>query len=125
VCRIREVYGAWVNTDGFTLGEKNKAEIVPMRSLATGKLVTVFEVWPHSDYLLRKTSWDERFRWGPNNAEDRIGGMRFAPFTVNCYKLDTRSYPVTWKAREVGYTLHHRPVHEHAFGWQVRVQDRV
>jgi hypothetical protein len=71
---FRGVYGAWVNTDGFTLGEKNEL-FYAMRAyeIAIAEGVTHY-VWANSDYALRKAGWDERYHWGHNDAKGRVGG---------------------------------------------------
>lgn len=71
---FRGVYGAWVNTDGFTLGEKNEL-FYAMRAyeIAIAEGVTHY-VWANSDYALRKAGWDERYHWGQNDAKGRVGG---------------------------------------------------
>ena len=68
------VYGAWVNTDGFTLGEKNELFYgIRAYEIARHEKVKHY-VWANSDYALKKSGWDEKYHWGHNDAKGRIGG---------------------------------------------------
>lgn len=54
---FKGVYGAWVNTDGFTLGEK--AELfygIRAYEIARAEGVAHY-VWANSDYAVRKAGW--------------------------------------------------------------------
>ncbi|KAL4960344.1 NmrA/HSCARG family protein [Aspergillus stella-maris] len=69
------VYGAWVNLDGFTLGEKNELfygirayEIAQHHGLK-------HYVFANSDYAAKKAGWDERYHWGHNDAKGRVGEL--------------------------------------------------
>jgi hypothetical protein len=69
------VYGAWVNLDGFTLGEKNEGFYgVRAYEIARHQGVKHY-VWANSDYALRKSGWDEKYHWGHNDAKGRIGDL--------------------------------------------------
>jgi hypothetical protein len=71
---FRGVYGAFVNTDGFTLGEKNEL-FYGIRAYEIARYEKVKHyVWANSDYALRKAGWDEKYHWGHNDAKGRIGG---------------------------------------------------
>ena len=55
------VYGAFVNTDGFTLGEKNELFYgIRAYEIARHNKVKHY-VWANSDYALRKAGWDNNF----------------------------------------------------------------
>ncbi|KUJ12300.1 NAD(P)-binding protein [Mollisia scopiformis] len=69
------VYGAYVNTDGFTLGEK--AELfygIRAYEIARHEKVTHF-IWANTDYPLKKAGWDEKYHWGHNDAKGRVGDL--------------------------------------------------
>ncbi|PQE29308.1 hypothetical protein CJF30_00004343 [Rutstroemia sp. NJR-2017a BBW] len=70
---FRGVYGAWVNTDGFTLGEKNEM-FYGMRAyeIARGEGVKHY-VYAATDYAVRDAGWDEQYHWGHNDAKGRVG----------------------------------------------------
>ncbi|KAL4899075.1 hypothetical protein BDW74DRAFT_189547 [Aspergillus multicolor] len=72
---FRGVYGAWVNLDGFTLGEKSEL-FYGIRAYEIARHHGVRHyVWANSDYALRKAGWDERYHWGHNDAKGRIGDL--------------------------------------------------
>ncbi|CZR52234.1 probable nitrogen metabolic regulation protein nmr [Phialocephala subalpina] len=69
------VYGAYVNTDGFTLGEK--AELfygIRAYEIARHEKVTHY-IWANSDYAVKKAGWDEQYHWGHNDAKGRVGDL--------------------------------------------------
>ncbi|KAK5725765.1 hypothetical protein LTR15_003955 [Elasticomyces elasticus] len=69
------VYGAWVNLDGFTLGEKNEL-FYGIRAYEIARHHGVKHyVFAKTDYALRKGGWDERYHWGHNDAKGRIGDL--------------------------------------------------
>ncbi|KAH8698439.1 hypothetical protein BGW36DRAFT_339526 [Talaromyces proteolyticus] len=75
---FRGVYGAWVNTDGFTLGEKNELfYAIRAYEIALHEGVKHY-VWANSDYALRKAGWNERYHWGHNDAKGRVGDFILA-----------------------------------------------
>ncbi|TVY64171.1 NmrA-like family domain-containing protein [Lachnellula suecica] len=88
------VYGAYVNTDGFTLGEK--AELfygIRAYEIARAERVTHY-IWANTDYALKKAGWDEKYHWGHNDAKGRVGdlilshgqgGMRTSLLTTGPY----------------------------------------
>ncbi|KAM0456675.1 hypothetical protein ACHAO4_003706 [Trichoderma viride] len=88
------VYGAWVNLDGFTLGEKNEGFYgVRAYEMARHHGLKHY-VWANTDYALRKAGWDEKYHWGHNDAKGRIGdlilshgqeGMKTTLFTTGPY----------------------------------------
>lgn len=66
-------YGAWVNLDGFTLGEKNELFYgIRTYEIARHHGVKHF-IWANTDYALRKAGWDERYHWGHNDGKGRVG----------------------------------------------------
>ncbi|QKX62327.1 uncharacterized protein TRUGW13939_09486 [Talaromyces rugulosus] len=75
---FRGVYGAWVNIDGFTLGEKNEL-FYAMRAyeIAISEGVTHY-VWANIDYALRKAGWDEKYHYGHGDAKGRVGDFILA-----------------------------------------------
>ncbi|GCB18977.1 NmrA-like family domain-containing protein 1 [Aspergillus awamori] len=69
---FKGVYGAWVNTDGFTLGEKNELfygcrayEIARYHGLQ-------HYVYASADFALKHADWDENYHWGHNDAKGRV-----------------------------------------------------
>lgn len=71
---FRGVYGAYVNTDGFTLGEK--AELfygIRAYEIARHEHVSHY-IWANTDYAMKKAGWDEKYHWGHNDAKGRVGG---------------------------------------------------
>ncbi|KAH6985498.1 hypothetical protein EDB80DRAFT_590845 [Ilyonectria destructans] len=69
---FRGVYGAWVNTDGFTLGQKNELFYgIRAYEIARHEGVEHY-VWASTDYALKKADWNERYHWGHNDSKGRI-----------------------------------------------------
>jgi hypothetical protein len=70
---FRDVYGAWVNTDGFTLGEKNELFYgIRAYEIASHEGVKHY-IYACGDYALKSANWDERYHWGHNDSKGRIG----------------------------------------------------
>jgi hypothetical protein len=68
------VYGAWINLDGFTLGEM-KELYYGFRAYEIARHEKVQHyVWANCDYALRIAGWDEQYHWGHNDAKGRVGG---------------------------------------------------
>ncbi|KAL3492778.1 hypothetical protein BJX62DRAFT_224355 [Aspergillus germanicus] len=69
---FKGVYGAWVNLDGFTIGEKNELFYgIRAYEIARHEGVQHY-VFANSDFALRKAGWDERYR-NHNDAKGRVG----------------------------------------------------
>ncbi|KAL2880273.1 hypothetical protein SGCOL_004322 [Colletotrichum sp. CLE4] len=69
---FKGVYGAWVNTDGFTLGQKNELFYgIRAYEIARHEGVRHY-VWAGTDYALKKSGWNERYHWGHNDSKGRI-----------------------------------------------------
>ncbi|KAL2829488.1 hypothetical protein BDW59DRAFT_170508 [Aspergillus cavernicola] len=69
------VYGAWVNLDGFTLGEKNELFYgVRAYEIARHHGVKHY-VFAKIDYGLRQAGWDEQYHCGHNDAKGRVGDL--------------------------------------------------
>ncbi|KAK5684095.1 hypothetical protein LTS10_003959 [Elasticomyces elasticus] len=69
------VYGAWVNLDGFTLGEKNEL-FYGIRAYEIARHHGVKHyIFANTDYALRKGNWDEQYHWGHNDAKGRVGDL--------------------------------------------------
>lgn len=69
------VYGAWVNLDGFTIGEKSEL-FYSVRAYESARHQGVKHyIFANTDYALRKAGWDERYHWGHNDAKGRIGDL--------------------------------------------------
>ncbi|KAL6835634.1 NAD(P)-binding protein [Trichoderma sp. SZMC 28015] len=68
-------YGAWVNLDGFTLGEKNEVFYgIRAYEIARHEGLKHY-IWANSDYAVKKAGWDEKYHWGHNDAKGRIGDL--------------------------------------------------
>lgn len=69
------VYGAWVNLDGFTIGEKSEL-FYGIRAYEIARHHGVKHyVFANTDYALRKAGWDEQYHWGHNDAKGRVGDL--------------------------------------------------
>ena len=83
---FKNVYGAFVNTNGFNLGEK--AEIYwgcRIFEIAIEEKVQHY-VWGSLDYGLKKGGWDSKYHCGHYDAKGRVAGssMHFPPDIVFC-----------------------------------------
>lgn len=70
---FKGVYGAWVNTDGFTLGEK--AELfygIRAYEIARAEGVQHY-VYANIEYALKNAGWDEAYHAGHHDAKGRVG----------------------------------------------------
>jgi len=75
---FRGVYGAWVNTDGFTLGEKNEL-FYGCRAYEIARHEGVQHyVYASTDYALKDASWNEDYHWGHNDAKGRVADFILA-----------------------------------------------
>ncbi|KAL2837796.1 hypothetical protein BJY01DRAFT_258247 [Aspergillus pseudoustus] len=69
------VYGAWVNLDGFTLGEKNEL-FYGIRAYEIARHHGVQHyVFATIDYGLRKAGWDEQYHCGHNDGKGRVADL--------------------------------------------------
>lgn len=68
-------YGAWVNLDGFTLGEKSEL-FYGIRAYEIARHHGVKHyIFANTDYALRKANWDEQYHWGHNDAKGRVADL--------------------------------------------------
>lgn len=68
------VYGAYVNLNGFSIGEKSELFCgVRAYEIARHQGVKHF-VFANSDYAFRKAGWDEKYR-GHNDSKGRVGDL--------------------------------------------------
>lgn len=91
---FRGVYGAWVNTDGFTIGEKNEL-YYGFRAYEIARHEGVQHyVYAATDYALKDANWDEKYHWGHNDAKGRVAefilaqgqsGMKASVLTTGPY----------------------------------------
>ncbi|KZL80470.1 hypothetical protein CI238_11905 [Colletotrichum incanum] len=91
---FRGVYGAWVNTDGFTLGEKDEL-FYGIRAYEIARVEGVQHyVWANIEYVLKLANWDEKYHCGHMDCKGRIGdfilaqgqeGMKSSLFTTTPY----------------------------------------
>lgn len=62
-----------MNTDGFTLGEKNEM-FYGIRAYEIARYHKVQHyVYASTDYALKDTDWNEEYHWGHNDAKGRVG----------------------------------------------------
>ncbi|KNG44534.1 hypothetical protein TW65_08613 [Stemphylium lycopersici] len=72
------VYGAWVNTDGFTLGEKNEL-FYGCRAYEIARHEGVQHyVYASADFALKDANWNEDYHWGHNDSKGRVAGYILA-----------------------------------------------
>jgi hypothetical protein len=75
---FKGVYGAWVNTDGFTLGEKSELFYgIRAYEIARAEGVQHY-VWANIEYGLKNTGWDEDYHCGHHDSKGRIGNFILA-----------------------------------------------
>jgi hypothetical protein len=71
---FKGVYGAWVNLDGFTLGEMKELYFAfRCYEIARHEGVKHY-IWANGDYGTKLSGWREEYRWGHNDAKGRVGG---------------------------------------------------
>ncbi|KAF1967447.1 NAD(P)-binding protein [Bimuria novae-zelandiae CBS 107.79] len=69
---FKGVYGAWVNTDGFTIGEKAET-FYGIRAYETARCEGVQHyVWAGTDYAVKVAGWKKEYHWGHNDAKGRV-----------------------------------------------------
>lgn len=72
---FKGVYGAWVNLDGFTIGEKNEL-FYGVRAYEIAQYHGVKHyIWASGDYGLRNADWDEAYHCAHNDAKARVGDL--------------------------------------------------
>jgi hypothetical protein len=70
---FKGVWGAWVNTDGFTIGEKNELFYgIRAYEIARHEGVQHY-VYASTDYAVKDANWNEKYHWGHNDAKGRVG----------------------------------------------------
>jgi len=69
------VWGAWVNTDGFTIGEKNELFYgIRAYEIARHEGVQHY-VYASTDYAVKDANWNEKYHWGHNDAKGRVASF--------------------------------------------------
>lgn len=91
---FRGVYGAWVNLDGFTLGENNEI-FYGIRAYEIARAVGLQHfIWASTEYTLKNGDWNENYHYGHMSAKGRVGeftlsqrqeGMTTSLFTTGPY----------------------------------------
>ncbi|KAK3670046.1 hypothetical protein LTR78_010077 [Recurvomyces mirabilis] len=72
---FKGVWGAWVNTDGFTLGEKNELFYgIRAYEIARHEGVQHY-IYAGTDYAVKDADWDANFHWGHNDAKGRVADL--------------------------------------------------
>jgi hypothetical protein len=75
---FKGVWGAWVNTDGFTIGEKNETFYgIRAYEIARHQGVEHY-VYAATDYAVKDCDWDENYHWGHNDAKGRVADFILA-----------------------------------------------
>ncbi|GAD95405.1 hypothetical protein SS1G_10195 [Paecilomyces variotii No. 5] len=70
---FRGVYGAWVNTDGFTLGEKDELYYgFRAYEIARSEHVQHY-VWANIEYVMDPAGFDEKYYCGHMTSKGRVG----------------------------------------------------
>ncbi|GAB1739373.1 hypothetical protein NU219Hw_g4335t1 [Hortaea werneckii] len=79
---FKGVWGAWVNTDGFTIGEKNETFYgIRAYEIARHEGLQHY-VYAAADYAVKDSAWDESCHWGHNDAKGRVADFILAQKTV-------------------------------------------
>ncbi|OJJ78045.1 hypothetical protein ASPBRDRAFT_167476 [Aspergillus brasiliensis CBS 101740] len=91
---FRGVYGAWVNTDGFTLGEKDEL-FYGFRAYEIARSERVQHyVWANIEYAMDAANFDEKYYCGHMESKGRVGkfilaqgqdGMKSTLFSTGPY----------------------------------------
>ena len=69
---LNGVWGAWVNTDGFTIGEKNELFYgVRAYEIARHERVQHY-VYASTDDAVTDANWNDKYPWGHNDAKARV-----------------------------------------------------
>ena len=75
---LNGVWGAWVNTDGFTIGEKNELFYgIRAYEIARHERVQHY-VYASTDYALKDANWNQKYHWGHNDAKARVADFILA-----------------------------------------------
>lgn len=70
---FRGIYGAWVNTDGFTLGEKDEL-FYGFRAYEIARSEGVQHyVWANIEYAMVAANFDEKYHCGHMESKGRVG----------------------------------------------------
>ncbi|KAH8797922.1 hypothetical protein F5884DRAFT_825476 [Xylogone sp. PMI_703] len=91
---FRGVYGAWVNLDGVTLGEKDEL-FYGFRAYEIARSERVQHyIWAHIEYALENANFDEKYHCGHMESKGRVGkfilslgqeGMKSTLFSTGPY----------------------------------------
>ncbi|KAF9062382.1 hypothetical protein BDP27DRAFT_1428011 [Rhodocollybia butyracea] len=72
------VYGAWVNLDSFTLGEKNEL-FYGIRAYEIARYEGVQHyIWGNTAYALKKANWDKKYHFAHGDAKGRVSDFILA-----------------------------------------------
>lgn len=75
---FKGVYGAWVNTDGFTLGEKDEL-FYGFRAYEIARSEKVQHyVWANIEYAMDAANFDEKYHCGHMESKGRVGKFMLA-----------------------------------------------
>jgi NmrA-like family len=75
---FRGTYGAWVNTDGFTLGEKDEL-FYGFRAYEIARSERVQHyVWANIEYAMDAANFDETYHCGHMESKGRVGKFTLA-----------------------------------------------
>ncbi|KAF8340698.1 uncharacterized protein EI90DRAFT_2906225 [Cantharellus anzutake] len=136
-------YGAFVNTDGFSVGEQAETYAgLAIYEIAKSKKIRHF-VWSSLDYSLKAADWDRTYKCDHYNAKGRVGeflasqpneiekkdGLMWTVFTNGPYMDMLRAIFAPMKIREDGTRIFVSPIGETGtiplialsdLGWWVR-----
>lgn len=69
---FKGAWGAWINTDGFTIGEKSEL-FYGFRAYEIARHEGVQHyVYAATDYAVKDANWNEEYHWGHNDAKGRV-----------------------------------------------------
>ncbi|KAF9073414.1 hypothetical protein BDP27DRAFT_1215951 [Rhodocollybia butyracea] len=75
---LKGVYGAWVNLDSFTLGEKNEL-FYGIRAYEIARYERVQHyIWGNTAYALKRANWDKKYHFAHGDAKGRISDFILA-----------------------------------------------
>ncbi|OBZ66191.1 NmrA-like family domain-containing protein 1 [Grifola frondosa] len=82
---LQGVYGAWVNTDGFTIGEAKEVFTgIRIFELAKQAKTVRHYVWSNLDYVADKVNYDPKYRVGHYDGKGRVADwMKSQPSIVS------------------------------------------
>ncbi|KAI0688758.1 NAD(P)-binding protein [Cytidiella melzeri] len=88
---LQGCYGAWVNTDGFTVGEQKELHAgVRIFEIAKQTKSLRHYIWSNLDYGLKKGNYDEKYHCGHYDGKGRVAEW------MQAQQSDTSETGLTW-----------------------------